>query len=118
AFLGPSFEEPSILKALKRAGASFRRLEETALVGEVARNIHAGRIVGWCNGQMEFGPRALGNRSILANPCDPRTKYLLNTKVKKRESFRPYAPIVLKERCSEFFELDCASPHMLLAPRV
>ena len=67
---------------------------------------------------MEFGPRALGNRSILANPCNPETKDILNSRVKKRESFRPFAPVVLEEKAAEYFELQDHSPFMLLAPRV
>ncbi len=96
----------------------FSELGDDELSGFVARKIAENKVVGWFQGKMEFGPRALGGRSILGNPCDPHMKEFLNNKVKKREPFRPYAPMVLEERARDFFELSGASPFMLLAPRV
>jgi len=119
SYLGPEFSEYEILKAIKSSGfQNFKQLTEEELVEKAAQNIFENKTVGWFQGKMEFGPRALGGRSILANPCSPNMKDILNQKVKKREAFRPFAPIVLKERCSEFFELNINSPYMLLAPKV
>jgi carbamoyltransferase len=118
AFLGPSFSDLEILEALKSAGVTYRKLDEDQLVAEVARKIQGNQIIGWFNGKMEFGPRSLGNRSILANPGHPGMKEILNSKIKKRESFRPFAPMVLREKSHEYFEMDHESPYMLLAPQV
>ena len=118
ACLGPAFSDAGIERALAGRGLSFRKLEEETLYAHVARAILDNKIVGWFQGRMEFGPRALGNRSILANPCRPDMKDALNTRVKKRESFRPYAPAVLEEKADAYFHMAGPSPFMLLAPRV
>jgi carbamoyltransferase len=119
SFLGPEFSEYEILRAIKNHQIErYERLDDDALVEKAARHIHADKTLGWFQGRMEFGPRALGGRSILANPCSDKMKDILNSRIKKRESFRPFAPMVLKERCHEFFELEIDSPYMLLAPKV
>ena len=115
AYLGPDFSPNQIKKALLNKGMDFKELPDAELFKYVARAISENKIIGWFQGRMEFGPRALGNRSILANPINPQMKDLLNAKVKKRESFRPYAPAVLEERVSEFFEGGQFSPFMLLS---
>ncbi|MFH0985846.1 MAG: carbamoyltransferase [Candidatus Omnitrophota bacterium] len=118
AYLGPSFSEEQIHRILLNHDAAFEVYEDEALASFVAKQIAENKVVGWFQGHMEFGPRALGNRSILGNPCHPGMKEILNDKVKKREPFRPYAPVVLQERAREFFDLECLSPFMLLAPQV
>lgn len=118
AYLGPDYSSTHIKRALLNNGIDFKEFDDDKLCNYVAEKISQDKIVGWFQGRMEFGPRALGNRSILANPCNPQMKELLNSKVKKRESFRPYAPIVLEEKVNEFFELQQLSPFMLLAGRV
>jgi carbamoyltransferase len=117
-YFGPAFEERELLRAVKNSGFPYEKLEGSALCSRVAKELKEEKIVGWFQGKMEFGPRALGNRSILASACSGRTKDLLNLKVKDRDSFQPFAPIVPRERAAEFFHLDRASPFMLLAPRV
>lgn len=102
AYLGPEFSEADILAALRDAGLTARRSDDVA--GEVAEMIAAGNIVGWFQGRMEFGPRALGNRSLLADPRDAGTREKMNRKVKHRENFRPFAPSVLAEHCDEWFQ--------------
>ncbi|MEI8011966.1 MAG: carbamoyltransferase [Candidatus Omnitrophota bacterium] len=118
AYLGTNYSDAQIKKILLNHNIVYREYEDDALSMFVARQIVENKVVGWFQGRMEFGPRALGNRSILGNPCNPEMKEILNEKVKKRESFRPYAPVVLEERAGEFFELSGASPFMLLAPKV
>lgn len=119
SFLGPEFSEYEILKAIKNHRIQdFQKLDEEALIKKAAECIAQNKTLGWFQGRMEFGPRALGGRSILANPCSKEMKDILNMKVKKRESFRPFAPMVLKERAHEFFHLTIDSPYMLLAPQV
>ena len=116
--LGPAFSESEILERLKAFDAHFVRLDEEALCRRVAGLIHKNLIIGWFQGRMEFGPRALGSRSILANPCSPEMKDILNTRVKFREEFRPFAPAVIEEAASKYFRLDGPSPYMLLTPLV
>lgn len=118
AALGPEFSEEQIKRILRREGLDFQRMEYPVLAPYIAGKIARGEIIGWFQGKMEFGPRALGNRSILADPRNPGMKDLLNSKVKHRESFRPYAPLVLEEKAVEYFELKNLSPFMLLAPKV
>lgn len=118
AFLGPEFSNEEIEAELNECGAVFRKLSDEDLIEEVSAALADEKAVGWMQGRMEFGPRALGGRSIIANPISPDTQKLLNLKVKFRESFRPFAPSVLREDVSEWFELDNDSPYMLLVAGV
>ncbi|MFA5137965.1 MAG: carbamoyltransferase [Elusimicrobiota bacterium] len=118
AYLGPAYSSKEAERAVLASGLSFKRLSAPELARQVAGRLSQGEIVGWFQGRMEFGPRALGGRSILADPRKPDMKDLLNAKVKKRESFRPYAPAVLEERAADYFEAKGFSPFMLLAARV
>lgn len=114
AFLGPSFTGDEISTWLDDTHVPHRRLSDTArLCAEVAEALASGAVVGWFQGRMEFGPRALGHRSILADPRSGDIQLDLNLRVKGRESFRPFAPAVLEERASEWFEMDRPSPYML-----
>jgi carbamoyltransferase len=114
ALLGPEFSADEIEHALRGGNAVYERFEEKELLERTAELLEAGKVVGWVQGRMEFGPRALGNRSILGDPRSPEMQSTLNLKVKFRESFRPFAPAVLRERAAELFELDAESPYMLL----
>lgn len=118
AKLGPSYDAEAIEAALKGFRAVYTRFSESELTGRVARLLADGAVVGWFQGRMEFGPRALGSRSILADPRDPEMKEKLNVKIKFRESFRPFAPSVRVEEASRWFELDAPSPYMLVTFRV
>jgi carbamoyltransferase len=118
ALYGKAYSEQEIACALDAAGLRYHRMGEAQLMARVARDLADGRIVGWFQGRFEMGPRALGNRSILADPRRPEMKDVLNAKVKKREPFRPFAPAVLVERAHEFFEIAQPDPFMTLAPRV
>jgi carbamoyltransferase len=118
AFLGPHYEQPDIERQLSAAGARFETLSEEQLIAQTADALAAGAGVGWFQGRMEFGPRALGGRSILGDPRAPDMQKRLNLKVKFRESFRPFAPSVLAERVADYFELDKPSPYMLLVADV
>jgi carbamoyltransferase len=118
AYLGPAFTQADIEKRLADCGAKFERLEDAALISTCARDLAQGKALGWFQGRMEFGPRALGNRSILGDPRSPSMQKTLNLKIKHRESFRPFAPSVLRERVSDWFELDSDSPYMLLVADV
>jgi carbamoyltransferase len=118
AYLGPAFASNEIASFLDGVGAPYSRLESAALVEQAARWLAEEKVVGWFQGRMEFGPRALGARSILGDPRSPRMQSLMNLKIKFREGFRPFAPSVLRERVSEFFEMDCESPYMLLVAPV
>ncbi len=114
ALLGPDFTPQQIEEALIAEGARYERLEGDGLTRRVAELLATGKVVGWFTGAMEFGPRALGARSILADPRDPRMQATLNLKIKFREGFRPFAPSVLAERASEYFQMDGESPYMLI----
>ncbi len=119
SYLGPAFTQAEIEKGLKDSGAKFIWVEKEAdLLKKVSAALVDGKAVGWMQGRMEFGPRALGNRSILGDPRSPTMQKLLNLKVKFRESFRPFAPSVLRENVSDWFEMDCDSPYMLLVADV
>ena len=118
SFLGPSFGEAEIKDALDRAGARYRRLPEAEMLESVAASLAEGAVVGWFQGRMEFGPRALGNRSILGDPRNSKMQSVMNLKIKYRESFRPFAPAVLVERTADYFELDRPSPYMGLVAKV
>jgi carbamoyltransferase len=113
SYLGPEYSDEHIESCLQAAGLHYRRLERQALLEAVADQIAAGNVVGWFQGRMEWGPRALGNRSIVAHPGLPTMKDTLNARIKQREWFRPFAPSILAERQSEYFEHDHPSPFML-----
>ena len=117
-FYGPEFSPDAIQTVLAGAGTCFHRLEEAQLVASTAREIAAGKIVGWFQGKMEFGPRALGNRSILADPRRASIKDTLNARIKLREPFRPFCPSILAECIGEYFELDYPSPFMVMAYKI
>jgi carbamoyltransferase len=118
AFLGPAFSDGEIEKFLRQQGAVFERLNRKDLLERVAGIMANEKVVGWFNGRMEFGPRALGSRSIVGDPRSPRMQAQMNIKIKFREGFRPFAPSVLRERANDYFELDCDSPYMLLVAPV
>ena len=118
AYLGPAFTQADVEHRLRACGARFHTLADAALVDACARDLSHGMALGWFQGRMEFGPRALGNRSILGDPRSATMQKTLNLKVKYRESFRPFAPSVLRERVSDWFELDGDSPYMLLVADV
>lgn len=119
AYLGPEYGTSDIARMIKKYKAVYRNFpDEKSLCGEVACLLEQGLVVGWFQGRMEFGPRALGNRSILGNPCSPDMQKKLNLKIKYREGFRPFAPAVLEEDIGEYFELECPSPYMLLVAPV
>ena len=118
AFLGPAFSDADVEGVLRSHAAVFERLDPDALLERSAAALASEQVVGWVQGRMEFGPRALGHRSILGDPRSPRMQSVMNLKVKFRESFRPFAPAVRAHRAAEFFELDTASPYMLLVAPV
>jgi carbamoyltransferase len=118
SYLGPSFAQADIESRLTAQGARFVTLDDDALIAKTAEALKDGKAVGWFQGRMEFGPRALGARSILGDPRSPLMQKTLNLKVKYRESFRPFAPSVLRERVADWFELDGDSPYMLLVAGV
>jgi carbamoyltransferase len=118
SYLGPEFSEDEIATQLKASGANFSVLSPERVIDTCAADLAEGAAVGWFQGRMEFGPRALGNRSILADPRSESMQRTLNLKVKYRESFRPFAPSVLREKVSGWFEIDCDSPYMLLVADV
>jgi carbamoyltransferase len=118
SYLGPSFSPEEIETFLKAQGAPYEKLDRPALSTRVAAHLATEKIVGWFDGRMEFGPRALGARSILGDPRSPKMQADMNIKIKFREGFRPFAPSVLRERVHEYFELDCDSPYMLLVAPV
>src|SRR5208282_5592813 len=118
AYLGPGFTQSEVERRLKAAGAVFEVADDDALLDQCASLLADGNVLGWFQGRMEFGPRALGARSILGDARSPQMQSLLNLKVKFRESFRPFAPSVLRERVSEYFDLDTDSPYMLLVADV
>lgn len=117
-FLGPSYGDAEIEEQLSAAGARFKRLSDIDLIEATVDALVAGKAVGWFQGRMEFGPRALGARSILADPRSPEMQKSLNLRVKYRESFRPFAPSVLREDVSDWFAIDCDSPYMLFVASV
>ena len=118
ALLGPRFDDDRIKQALDRAGAIYQRLSDDRLLTMVAELISRGAIIGWFQGPMEFGPRALGNRSIIGDARNPAMQSVMNLKIKYRESFRPFAPSVLAERAADYFELDGPSPYMAIVAAV
>ena len=118
SYLGPSFTNEEIEAELSLCGAKFKKLSETDLIEKVTSALVTEKAVGWMQGRMEFGPRALGARSIIADPRSSLMQKQLNLKVKYRESFRPFAPSVMREDLSDWFEMDCNSPYMLLVSDV
>lgn len=118
SYLGPGYAQDDIESRLRAAGARFEVLPEDAMLEATAQALAAGQAVGWFQGRMEFGPRALGARSILGDPRSPAMQRNLNLKIKFRESFRPFAPSVLREDVADWFDLDCDSPYMLLVADV
>ena len=118
SYLGQSYTDQQIEAALKESGAVFTRLEENELLAKVAKHLSEEKVFGWFQGRMEFGPRSLGARSIIADPRSPSMQKVLNLKIKFRESFRPFAPAVLREDLKEWFNLDVDSPYMTLVTEV
>jgi len=118
AYLGPAFTDGEIARYLDGAGAKYVTLSDPEIVSRTAKLVSESGVVGWFQGRMEFGPRALGGRSILADPRDPKMRDTLNKKIKFREGFRPFAPSVLMDKAAEWFEIDCDSPYMLLVAQV
>lgn len=117
-YLGPSFDQHSIEQQLSKCQAVYSKHEESEMIEITAHALASGQAVGWFQGRMEFGPRALGGRSILADPRSPDMQKHLNLKIKYRESFRPFAPSIIREDLEEWFELNVDSPYMLLVATV
>ncbi|MEZ5363388.1 MAG: carbamoyltransferase [Bryobacterales bacterium] len=118
SYLGPSYSDDEIEAALGALGANYQRLTTTEMLAETARALADEKVVGWFQGRMEFGPRALGGRSILGDPRSTKMQSVMNLKIKYRESFRPFAPSVLREACPKWFDLDKESPYMLIVAPV
>jgi len=118
SYLGPEFSDDEIESELNASGAIFKKLSDTNLIEEMATALTEEKAIGWMQGRMEFGPRALGGRSIIADPRSPIMQKQLNLKVKYRESFRPFAPSVLREEVSEWFEHNTDSPYMLIVANI
>ncbi|MBK7892780.1 MAG: carbamoyltransferase [Bdellovibrionales bacterium] len=118
SYLGPQYSDQEIEAELERAGAVWHKLMPEELIARAAKSLKSGYALGWHQNAMEFGPRALGNRSILADARSPETQTVLNLKIKFRESFRPFAPVVLFEKVHEWFDLKTESPYMLLVDAV
>ena len=114
AYLGPSFSDQEIKIYLERVGAAYHQKKRSILLRDTAELLSNEKVVGWFNGRMEFGPRALGSRSILGDPRSPDMQAQMNLKIKFREGFRPFAPSVLREKVSDYFDLDIDSPYMLV----
>lgn len=117
-YFGPSYSDEEIEQALKESGLVFTKRDEEDALKETAKRLSENHVIGWFQGRMEFGPRALGNRSILADARRKENWQRVNLKIKFRESFRPFAPSVLENRSSDYFDLDCPSPYMLLTAPV
>ena len=117
-YLGPHFKESEIMNYLDGQGILYRKLDDAELSQTIATDLKAGKVIGWFQGPMEFGPRALGNRSIIGDPRNPKMQSIMNLKIKYRESFRPFAPSVLAEKVHEWFEMDSESPYMLMVAGV
>jgi carbamoyltransferase len=117
-YLGPEYPQAEVEQRLRAAGAHFTAVADDEVIEATASSLTAGDAVGWMQGRMEFGPRALGARSVLGDPRSPSMQKTLNLRVKYRESFRPFAPAVLREDVADWFELDADSPYMLLVAGV
>ena len=118
SYLGPSYDDNQVLKALNSLGAKYKKHNEEDLISVVVNELKKEKTIGWFQGRMEFGPRALGARSIIADPRSDKMQKELNLKVKFRESFRPFAPSVLREDLNDWFELNYDSPYMLLVSKI
>ena len=118
AYTGPAFDSDRIRQALEQRGLEFEDLEECELTRKAARDIADGLVVGWFQGRVEFGPRALGNRSIVADPRRAEMRDILNERIKKREPFRPFAPSILEERVGDYFEQTHPAPTMLMVYQI
>jgi carbamoyltransferase len=118
SFLGPAFSNAEIEQFLRAHDAPYTPLSDAALYARVAEELAAHKVIGWFQGRMEFGPRALGGRSILGDARSPKMQSVMNVKIKYRESFRPFAPSVLRERVADYFAMDTESPYMLLVAPV
>ena len=118
SYLGPQYSQKEVERKLNDLGAKFEILNEENLIKRVTEDLSKGNVIGWFQGRMEFGPRALGARSIIGDPRFPSMQKNLNLKIKYRESFRPFAPSVIREDLSDWFEMDCDSPYMLLVSDV
>jgi carbamoyltransferase len=118
AYLGPEYKDAEIQQYLDGHATKYRVLSDGEVAKTTARLIAEGNVIGWYQGRMEFGPRALGGRSILGDPRDPKMRDTLNMKIKFREGFRPFAPSVLADKASEWFDIACDSPYMLLVAQV
>ena len=118
SYLGPRFTDAEILEYLDAVQASYHRLDDAELMPQLAEILEQGNVVGWFQGRMEFGPRALGGRSIVGDPRSAKMQSVMNLKIKYRESFRPFAPSILAERVADYFEIDHSSPYMLLVAPV
>ena len=118
SYLGNEFRESEIIKELNGLRANFEKLEQEEIIEKTAQDLANGKVVGWFQGRMEFGPRALGNRSILGDPRSENMQKNLNLKIKYRESFRPFAPSVLREYLNDWFEMNAESPYMLFVSEI
>jgi carbamoyltransferase len=119
SYLGPEYSNKDTIDAMRTYNAVYKRFDnDEQLCNSVAELIATGHVVGWCQGRAEFGPRALGNRSILADPRNPAMQQKLNIKIKQREGFRPFAPSVAEEDVTKYFDINNSSPYMLLVADV
>ena len=118
SYLGPSFSNEEVERFLRSKDCVYVRLGEEECISRVADSLVSGKVIGWFQGRMEFGPRALGDRSIIADPRSAKMQSVMNRKIKYRESFRPFAPSVLRERVGEYFEMETDSPYMLMVAPV
>jgi carbamoyltransferase len=118
AYTGPEFTDDEIVAELKASGLSYETYSDTEVTRRAAKDIADGLVVGWFQGRMEFGPRALGNRSIVVDPRRANMKEILNDRIKKREPFRPFAPSILEERVGDYFEQTHPAPTMLMVYQV
>ena len=118
SYLGPEYSDEEIKVFLEKVGAIYKVCDKNNLIKEVAKELSNGKAIGWFQGRMEFGPRALGARSIIADPRSESMQKNLNLKVKYRESFRPFAPSITRESVSKWFDINCDSPYMLMVGNV
>ena len=116
--MGPEYTDEEIKEFLDSKDINYETFDRESLLQNTAKLITEGSIVGWYQGKMEWGPRALGNRSILADPRNEKMKEILNEKIKHRESFRPFAPSIMEEYISDYFEIDIPSPYMLMVAKI